>query len=104
MNLKLVAAGVAAGLGVFVLIPTSKVTSTVESITKFKTQDAYRYYKAGRSDYASWGTVSIDRAEKSGLRTAIEGRLKWLGLPHELWLPLPCLDTEDGGVICARLL
>jgi hypothetical protein len=93
-------AGALCALVLFAVTPTVKVQPNAWSLVKFKSQDDYRWYKS----HGPTSGMTYSYSDKSGLRMAIEGRLKWLGLPSELWLPLPCVDTEDGGVICARLL
>jgi hypothetical protein len=92
--------GALSAVALFAFTPAEKVAPSVESLTKFGSADDYQWYKK----HGPTSGMTSSSSEKSGLRLAIEGRLKWLGLPHELWLPLPCLNTEDGGVICARLL
>lgn len=80
------------GIGVIVLIilftqiPTSNVSKDARERTVFRDKEAYKcveeddrdYYMCGGGSNPPFKHYSYD---KSGLRIAIEGRFKWLGLP-----------------------
>lgn len=103
----------------FSFIPTEKIRDESLDVVKFKSIDQYNafldYQKkidiktSYANEYEGWVSFSEDKPyvylstkQKSGIRKAIEARLKWLGLPHDLEIPLVCSDLNKPPIICTH--
>lgn len=91
----------------FTFVPTMKVSDTSTTTVYYKSAEVRNSESSG----VFWGVDPYDQNKriitqhgKSGLRMAIEGRLKWLGITDDISLPYLCEDdaTEKGALLCDK--
>jgi hypothetical protein len=104
----------------FVMLPAEPVRpSRVAYVTYYAPGNHEAYVRAGAAsvgmdpseiDKLVLAEKSVGRlpdfktlsVSKSGLRKAVEGRLKWLGITDELAFPMTCEEERSGDRLCKR--
>lgn len=87
----------------FFLLPAEQIPAKVTTSVTYAPPGTFTVV-GGSPWHQSDGTQRITTADRSGLRRAFEGRLKWLGVADEVAIWLPCGTDEDGRRVCSRLL
>ena len=97
----------------FAMVPAETVEASSVSRVTYVDAKAYQDTMVQKKSGVYWSGLYIDPYDprrpkvvlndKSGLRKAIEGRLKWLGIASAISIPLGCSEDDKKEVVCLYL-